>query len=111
MKRAELDVFDEMPFIAWAKDASGTYVWGNRVINEFAQQNVEGKRDDELTWAGNADHLRKADEEVFRTGRAQFVHEHVDESGRGKSQLSVCKWLGHLDGVQCAFGVSFVIDD
>jgi hypothetical protein len=34
----------------------------------------------------------------------------VDESGQGKATLSVCKFVGELDGKKCVFGVSFVIE-
>lgn len=109
MQRSQLEVFDAMPFLFWAKDADGRYIWGNRTINAFARQDVAGKTDDELLWADNADALRTDDREVLRTGEPIFRHEYVDQSEKGKATLSVCKFPGELDGARCVMDVSFVI--
>ena len=110
MQRSQLEVFDAMPFLFWAKDTDGRYIWGNRTINAFARQDVAGKTDDDLPWAGNAEALRTDNREVMRTGEPIFRHEHVDHSEKGKATLSVCKFVGELDGARCVMGVSFVID-
>lgn len=48
MQSSQLEIFNAMPFLYWAKDEDGRYIWGNRTINEFAKQNVVGKTDDDL---------------------------------------------------------------
>ena len=110
MQSKDLEVLNEMPFLFWAKDEQGRHVWGNRAINQLAQENVIGKTDYELIWADNADALREADKKVFETGQPSYLHEYVDKSGRGKATLSVCKFVGELDGKKCVFGISFVIE-
>lgn len=69
-----------------------------------------GKTDYELPWAENVEKLRAVDQQVLETGRTQFIHEYVDDSGQGKVTLNVCKFVDELDGSRCAFGISFVID-
>jgi len=110
MQRSQLEIFNAMPFLFWAKDAEGRYIWGNRVINDFAKQEVAGRTDDDLPWADNAEDLRADDREVLRTGQPVFRREFVDKSERGQATLSVCKFPGELDGEPCVMGVSFVID-
>ena len=61
-------------------------------------------------WADNADALRAADKQVFETGKPSFLHEYVDRSGQGTATMSVCKFVGELDGKKCVFGVSFNIE-
>ncbi len=108
MQSSQLEIFNAMPFLFWAKDEEGRYIWGNRAIDAFAKQNVVGKTDDELPWANNAEDLRADDKEVLRTGEPVFRHEYVDRSEKGKATLSVCKFLGELDGTRCVMGVSFI---
>jgi PAS fold len=110
MQSSQLDIFNAMPFLFWAKDEAGRYIWGNRVINDFAKQSVVGKTDAELPWADSADSLRADDEEVLRSGKPIFRHEYVDKSEKGKATLSVCKFLGELDGTKCVMGISFVVE-
>jgi len=110
MQHGQLEIFNAMPFLFWAKDETGRYIWGNRVINDFAKQDVAGKTDDELPWADNAEDLRADDREVLRTGKPIFRNEYVDQSKKGKATLSVCKFLGELEGTRCVMGVSFVIE-
>jgi len=110
MEKSELEVFNRMPFLFWAKDEAGRYIWGNRTICDFAKEDVAGKTDYELVWAADADGLREDDAEVLKTGKPIFRHEHVDKSGSGKAILSVCKFPGGLDGRRCVMGVSFVIE-
>jgi len=62
---------------------------------------VVGKTDDEPPWAD--------DRGVLRTGEPVFRHEYVDQSGKGKATLSVCKFPEELDGTRRVMGVSFVI--
>jgi len=110
MKKSELEIFNQMPFLFWAKDEAGRYIWGNRTICEFAKEDVAGKTDAELVWAADAEGLREDDAQVLKTGKPIFRHEHVGQSGSGKATLSVCKFLGELDGKKCVMGVSFVIE-
>jgi hypothetical protein len=93
MRTEDLEPFRNAPFLLWAKDADGVYVWGNRTIDELAGETVTGKPDSELAW-----------------GEPMFVHEHVQRSHRGDAVLSVCKWSDDLDGEPHAFGISFVIE-
>ena len=110
MQRSQLEIFNAMPFLFWAKDENGRYIWGNRVINDFAGQDVAGRTDAELPWRDNAEELRADDRDVLRTGKPIFRHEYVDKSEKGKATLSVCKFLGELDGTSCVMGVSFVVE-
>ncbi|WP_372928548.1 PAS domain-containing protein [Methyloceanibacter sp.] len=110
MQSSQLEVFNAMPFFFWAKDEEGRYVWGNRSINTFAKEDVAGKTDYELPWSANADRLRTDDKEVLRTREPIFRREYVGKSGKGRTTLSVCKFLGELDGTRCVMGVSFVIE-
>jgi len=109
MQKNELEIFNAMPFLFWAKDEEGRYLWGNRAICEFAKEDVVGKTDSELMWAADAAGLRADDKEVLNTGKPIFRHEYVDKSREGKATLNVCKFLGELDGRRCVMGVSFVI--
>lgn len=111
MRIHELDAFRDVPFLLWAKDADGTYVWGNSAIDDLAGEPVAGKKDSELVWAENAATLRKDDEQVLASRSPMFAHEYVQQSQRGQATLSVCKWADELEGELRAFGISFVIDD
>ncbi len=110
MRTSQLEIFNEMPFLFWAKDKEGRYVWGNRTICEFAGEDVVGKTDYQLKWSAKADGLRHDDEVVLKNRQPIFAHEYVDRSEDGKATLSVCKFLGELDGETCVMGVSFVIE-
>jgi PAS domain-containing protein len=104
MQRSQLDVLNEVPFLAWVKDADGRYIWGNRTICAFAKEDVVGKTDAELMWAANAEGLRADDVEVLRTKQPIFRHEYVDKSEKGKATLNVCKFPAELDGKHASWG-------
>jgi PAS domain-containing protein len=110
VEKSQLHILNEMPFLFWAKDEEGRYLWGNRAICEFAKEDVAGKTDYELMWAADAEGLRADDQEVLKTGKPIFRHEYVDKSKEGKATLNVCKFPGELDGMRCVMGVSFVIE-
>ncbi|MGI9402925.1 MAG: PAS domain-containing protein [Hyphomicrobium sp.] len=110
MKVEDLEIFNAMPFFFWVKDAEGRYVWCNRAMSEVANEKVVGKTDYELPWSASADALRADDKIVLDMGKPIFVHEYADDPKRGKVALSVCKFVGELDGKRYAFGVSFVIE-
>ena len=110
MQVADLEVFRNVPFLLWVKDERGRYIWGNRTINQLANEDVVGKTDRDLAWANNADALQTNDNRVFETGEPDFQHEYIDKSSRGKATLSICKWLGKLDGEKSCFGISFIIE-
>ena len=59
----------------------------------------------------SAERLRDHDRKAFQAGKAQFLHEYVNESSNGKVTLSVCKWPGDLDGDRRTFGISFVMGE
>ena len=107
----DLEIFNQMPFLFWAKDASGKYVWGNREIDQLAGESVVGKTDRELIWADNADALQADDKLVFESGEPLFRREYVDKSKQGGTTLNACKWLGELDGKRRCFGISFTIPE
>jgi hypothetical protein len=69
-----------------------------------------GKTDYQLKWSAKADGLRDDDEKVRKNRQPIFAHEYVDRSEAGKATLSVCKFLGELDGETCVMDVSFVIE-
>lgn len=110
MKMKDHEVFNEMPFLFWVKDEEGRYLWGNRAISQMAKEDVIGKTDDQLLWADNADALQAADKKVLETEKPLFLHEYVDKSAHGEATLSVCKFVGELDGKKRVFGVSFMIE-
>jgi|GEM_PF-938631 len=110
MKKQDLKVFNEMPFLFWVKDEEGKYLWGNRAISQMAGEDVVGKTDAQLVWAENADALREADKKVMETRKPLFLHEQVDKSGKGKATLNVCKFVAELDNKKRSFGISFVIE-
>jgi PAS domain S-box-containing protein len=109
MRLAELQIFNEMPFLMWAKDAEGRHLFGNTVICELAGEDVTGKTDDELVWADDAAELQAHDKKVLETGKTEYLHEFVQKSVDGEETLNVVKWAGELDGVPCTFGISFTI--
>ncbi|MCA9102541.1 MAG: PAS domain-containing protein [Pirellulales bacterium] len=112
MKTADLAIFDEMPFFAWAKDADGTYLWVNKTLAGFADVDIVGKKDYELPWAADSGMLVADDQEVLITGNDLFRHEMVMNLANGRTvTLNVCKCLKELDGKRCTFGVSFAIDE
>ena len=111
MRSSDLAIMNEMPFLFWAKDEGGTYVWGNKTINAFAGEDVVGKTDYELRWSKDADGLRADDERVWKSGQPEFAHEIAGTPGFKASTLSVCKFIDELDGERCVFGVSFVIKE
>ncbi len=110
MKKSDLEIFNQMPFLFWVTDQNGRYLWGNGAINHLSGEEVAGKTDSELVWAENAAVLQEADRQVFRTGEPDFLHETVDRSDRGAATLSVCQFIGVFEGERCCFGVSFVVE-
>lgn len=110
MTREDLEVFHAMPFFFWVKDVEGRYLWVNRALADMAQQDIIGQTDHELVWADNAEALRAVDQQVLETGKTRFLHEYVNIPGRGQVTVSVCKFVGELDGRKCSFGVSFIVE-
>lgn len=111
MRRADLEAFQNVPFLFWVKDQEGKYLWANRAACRLAkEESIEGKTDRDLIWADNAEALQELDKQVIKSGEPRFLHEYVDKSGQGKATLNVCKWPDELDGVKCCFGISFTID-
>ena len=110
MEAKALEVFNAMPFLFWVKSKEGKYLWGNQAISLLADEDVVGKTDYELVWADNAAALQAADKQVFESGKPKYLREQVGESSQGQATLNVCKWIGTLEGKECCFGVSFVIE-
>ena len=110
MQIPNLEAFNEVPFLFWAKDKSGTYRWGNQAINLLAGENVVGMTDRELVWCDDAEALQAADRKVFETGEPAYIRERINQSSRGEATLNVCKWLGEIDGKKHCFGISFTIE-
>ncbi len=111
MKSEDLKAMNEMPFLFWAKDEQGVYIFGNSTINELGGGSVVGKSDHELPWADTADALIEHDKKVLASDKPVFIQELVHKSSKGEATLNVCKFTGELDNVRCTFGVSFVIDE
>jgi PAS domain-containing protein len=109
MNTKDLGIFDEMPFLFWVRDEEGRYLFANRAVLQMAGEDVSGKTDRDLIWAGDAEALRAADKRVFETGKPMFLHESANTPG-GQVTLGVCKWRGELDGKKRGFGISFVIE-
>ena len=108
MRMKDLEIFNDVPFLFWVKDAEGRYLWGNRAIAQLAGMEIVGKTDRDLPWAADADALRVADKQVLETGKPRFLHEYVTQPR--KVTLNVCKWLEALDGKKRCFGISFIVD-
>ena len=111
MQMKELEIFNEMPFLFWVKDANGKHLFGNRVICDLAGEDVVGKTDHDLVWSEDADALQAHDRQVLASGKTSYIHEYVQQSRHGESTLNVCKWVGDLDGEKCCFGISFIINE
>ncbi|MCL1123495.1 hypothetical protein [Shewanella surugensis] len=109
IEKQGLSVFEHLPFLCWIK-RNQIYVYGNQAINEFAGENVVGKKDAELIWGSNATMLLEAGTQAIGAGEAQYLHETVDHSKRGKVTLSVCKFPVEFEGEICAMGISFIIE-
>ncbi len=109
MTSKDLEIFNEMPFFFWVKDHEGTYLWVNKALQAMAEEEVVGKKDNELPWADTAVALRADDLKVLDTGEPLLVHEIVQKPNN--DDLSVCKFIGDFEGKRCAFGVSFVIPE
>jgi PAS domain-containing protein len=106
----DLEIFNEMPFLFWVKDAEGKHLFGNKVICDLAGEDVVGKTDRELVWSRDADALQAHDRQVLESGKTSYIHEYVQQSHHGEATLNVCKWAGDLDGRKCCFGISFIIE-
>lgn len=109
MNEADLKAFDNMPFLFWIKNSEGVYIFANEEIRKLADGEIIGKTDFELPWAKDAEKLREADKKVLETGKTQYIHEFVDEAGRGRIKLNVCKFAAEYEGNMCAFGISFEV--
>ena len=46
---------------------------GNQAISKLAGENVIGKVDGDLVWAGNADALKAADQQVFESRKPTYL--------------------------------------
>jgi PAS domain-containing protein len=111
MRLQDLEAFDSVPFLLWAKDENGKHLFGNKAICDLAGENVVGKRDNDLIWANDAESLQAHDRKVLESGKTEYLHEYVQKSRHGQATLNVCKWAGELDGRKCCFGISFVINN
>ena len=109
MQIKDLEAFQDVPFLCRFKDEEWRYLWGNRAICDLAGENVVGKKDSELVWKANAEALVRNDKDVLESGQTDYIHEKVDHSEHGQAILSVCNWVGDLDGRRLVFGISFVI--
>ena len=110
MRSKDLEVLDQMPFFAWAKDEEGTYLWVNRALAGFAGKEMVGKTDRELPWTSDAATLRAEDKQVLETQKTLCGQVHIAESSHGAANLSYCKFAGELDGKKCTLGVSFIVE-
>jgi PAS domain-containing protein len=108
MQTKDLEAFQDVPFLLWAKGEESRYLWGNKAICALAGESVIGKKDSDLIWKGDAETLVKDDKEVLATGKPRYFHERVDHPEHGKATLSVCKWVDELDGRRLVFGISFI---
>ena len=109
MRLRDLEAFDDVPFLFWVKNRKGAYVWGNKMIRDYAGEDVAGKTDKQL-WPDDADDLWAADLQVFDTGEPTRRQEHLIAADGAQKDLHVCKWLDNLDGEPCSFGISFTYD-
>lgn len=109
MQLEQLEIFNEMPFLMWAKDSEGRHLFGNKVICELAGEDVTGKTDYDLVWSDDAAALQAHDRQVLDSGQTEYLHEHVQKSADGDATLNVVKWAGDLDGTPCTFGISFIV--
>ena len=73
MQIKDLEIFDEMPFLFWVKDADGRHLFGNKAIYDLAGEDVVGKTDHDLVWRKDADALRAHDRQVLEAGKTSFI--------------------------------------
>ena len=99
-----------MPFLLFAKDKEGKYLWHNQAVTELANREIIGKTDLELMSPEYAEALRATDRKVWTTGRTSVLKEEVEAPQQGKVSLQVCKFVGELAGQKCVFGVAFVLE-
>lgn len=88
MQIPNLEAFNEVPFLFWAKDKSGTYRWGNQAINRFTGENVVGKTDGELIWCDDAESLQAADGKVFETGEPAISRNKLISRAKARQRLT-----------------------
>lgn len=110
MQISDLEVFRHVPYYFWAKDAEGTYVWGNQRMCEYAGCEISGKTDYDISSPDIAERLRENDKKVLANGSSMTFYEQVNDPKLGTVTVSVCKYVDELEGRNCVFGVSFVVE-
>jgi len=90
----DLEILNNVPFFAWAKDQEGRYLWTNKALEQFAGENIIGKNDYEVRWADYADALTKVDQEVLSTGKTHCLYEPASTPEGNEVNAPVCKFAG-----------------
>ncbi len=71
------EILDLIPARIFFKDKDGVYFGANKASKEFAQAELEGKTDYEMSWKESADAFRQNDRLVMETKKAQTFTETV----------------------------------
>lgn len=106
LQRNDLEIFNAMPVIFRVKDIEGRYLWVNQTLAKMADQEIIGKTDYELHWSNDPQALSIADQKVLETKKPLYVNETIEFPGRGKINLSVCKFAGEFEGKKCSLGIA-----
>jgi len=114
MQIKDLAIFDQMPIHFFIKDEEGKYLWVNEKFYKMAQlgsrEEIIGKTDMDLIWAGDSDTIRKNDREVLKTGKTLKTQESVKTSSGETLTAQVCKFVGELDGEKCLVAFAIIKD-
>ena len=85
-------ILDNTTSLIYIKDPDGRYIMVNRKFREVLQvedSGVIGRTDRDFSDADDADHYRRLDDEVIRTGKSLEIEEVVDSAGKEVHLLSI----------------------
>lgn len=74
-------ILDNMPFMAWLKDANGHFISVNRLFAEACEHNIDdiiGKTDYDVWPKELAEGYRADDKDVMNSGKQKTVEEYID---------------------------------
>ena len=110
----QLQMFTDMPFLVFVKDEELNYVWGNNsfleLIDLVSLEELVGKSDHDLIWAGYADELNKNDRAALSSNQPVTITESSDIPGKGTVGATVRKYPIELDGKRCLMGIAIITE-
>jgi PAS domain S-box-containing protein len=89
----EKNILDNIPYLAWYKDADGRYTMVNEAFARayhLQPDDIIGKTDFDLCTTEKALEFRRSDEEVIRSGEMQFI-EQMEELSKGQKVFETYK--------------------